>query len=259
MKNINLILQGGGVKGLAYIGALRFLEENGYTIDYIAGSSVGAIIGALVACGYNSYELEDIINNIPIDIFLQKKEAKEQLKTKGIYSLEKLEKYLENLLLLKNKRTFSDIKIGNNYKTIFMATSLKNKKIFVLPYDLRLLNINPDTFPIAKAAMMSASIPLFYGAYNINNNYFYDGGVSDNYPKWCFSNAVALKIAEENKIIKSIQKKLFGSINNPSAIYEIYINTNGYHSTDFKKAFNNKYDLYNRGYYAAKNGLKLVK
>ena len=57
-KEINLVLQGGGVKGLAYIGALRCLEENNYVIKNIAGSSIGSVIGALIIAGYNSYELE---------------------------------------------------------------------------------------------------------------------------------------------------------------------------------------------------------
>lgn len=77
-KNINLVLQGGGIKGLAYIGALRYLEENNININYIAGSSVGAIIGSLIACGYDSYELEDIINNISINTLIKELSTKEK-------------------------------------------------------------------------------------------------------------------------------------------------------------------------------------
>ena len=44
IKEINLILQGGGVKGLAYIGALRCLEEHGFKVKYVSVSSIGAII-----------------------------------------------------------------------------------------------------------------------------------------------------------------------------------------------------------------------
>ena len=247
-KNINLILQGGGIKGLVYIGCLRYLEENNYNINYIAGSSVGAIIGCLVACGYDSYELEEIINNLPIEVLLKKNNKEDIIKKRGLYSLENLEIYLENLLLKKGKRVFNDIKVGNNYKVIMITTSLKYRRIFVLPYDLKYLNINPDQFPIAKAAVMSASIPFFYEPYNLNNHYFYDGGISDNYPTWCFSNSVALKVSEENKVLINIKKNIFGYINNPNKIQEIYINTNDYKSTDFIKGLNNKYDLYNRGY-----------
>ena len=251
-NNINLVLQGGGIKGLSYIGALRYLEENNIKIDYIAGSSVGAIIGSLIACGYDSYELEDIINNISINTLIKELSPKEKIKNKGLYSIKNLEEYLEKLLLKKNKRVFSDIKIGNNYKAIFITTSLKHKRIFVLPYDLKYLNINPDTFPIAKAVAMSASIPLFYEPYKLNNNLFIDGGISDNYPKWCFSKALALKVSEENKIIKKIKNNIFGSINNPNNIIDAYIDTNGYKSIDFLKGLKNRYDLYNRGYVSLK-------
>jgi len=256
-NNINLVLQGGGIKGLAYIGALRYLEENNIKIDYIAGSSVGAILGSLIACGYDSYELENIINTISINTLIKELSFKEKVKNKGMYSIENLEQYLEKLLLKKNKRVFSDIKIGNNYKAIFITTSLKHKRIFVLPYDLKYLNINPDTFPIAKAAAMSASIPLFYEPYKLNNNLFIDGGISDNYPKWCFSKALALKVSEENKIIKNIKNNIFGSINNPNNILDIYIDTKGYKSTDFLKGLNNRYDLYDRGYSTLKKYFQL--
>lgn len=255
-KKINLVLQGGGIKGLAYIGALRYLEEQDYQVNYISGSSVGAVIGALIAAGYDSYELEEIVNSLPISILINKNNLKESLKKKGLNSIKDLENYIDNLLIKKGKRVFSDFKIGKNYKIIIITTSLNFKRIFVLPYDLKLLNINPDSFPVAKAVAMSASMPLFYEPYNINGFSFYDGGVSDNYPTWCFSNALALKVSQEKKIITNLKNKVFGSINNPNDIKEVYINTSGYKSIDFEKGLNNKYTLYNRGYYTLKNYLE---
>lgn len=251
-KNINLILQGGGIKGLAYIGALKYLEQNNYKINYIAGSSIGAIIGVLIASGYTSYELELIINNININDLILKQNAKDIIKNKCIYNNKNLEKYIENLLLKKQIRTFKDLKIGNNYKVIFISTSIKHKKIFVLPYDLKYLNIDIDSFPIAKAVIMSASVPILFPPYKLNNNYFYDGGLSDNYPKWCFSNGVALRLTEENINYNKIKQKLFGLINNPNNIKEIYINTKGFKSFDFIYGINNRYELYKRGYLSLK-------
>lgn len=255
-KNINLVLQGGGIKGLAYVGALRYLEENNYTIDYISGSSVGAIIGGLISAGYDSYELESIINNISYDALASKNNITEALKKQGLHSIKKLEKYIDYLLIKKNKRLFGDFKVGNNYKIIIIATSINFKRIFVLPYDLKLLNINPDSFPVSKAIAMSASMPFFYEPYILNGYKFYDGGVSDNYPTWCFSNALALKLSNENKAIKNMKYRIFGSINNKGAINEILIDTKEFKSTDFKKGLVNKYVLYNKGYYALKNYLE---
>lgn len=255
-KEINLILQGGGVKGLAYIGALRCLEENGYKVKNVAGSSIGAVIGSLIIAGYDSFELEELINKMNGNMFLKENTLDQKIKNKGLYSISHMEKYLEKLLLDKNIKVFGDIKVGNYYKAIFITTSIKNKRIFVLPYDLKLININPDTFPIAKAVIMSASIPFFYEPYKVNNHLFFDGGMSDNYPTWCFKKGIALKVGKDNTFFDNIKQSIFGKINNVNNIYEIFINTNNYKAIDFKKGFNNKYDLYNRGYYAVKNYLK---
>lgn len=255
-KDINLVLQGGGIKGLAYVGALRYLEENNYNINYIAGSSVGAIIGSLICAGYDSYELEDIINKLSYKDLASKNKLRETFKNQGLHSIKDLEMYVDRLLLSKGKRVFGDFKVGNNYKIIIITTSLQFKRIFVLPYDLKMLNINPDSFPVSKAVAMSASMPFFYEPYILNGYKFYDGGVSDNYPKWCFSNALALKLSQENKTVKLIKNKIFGSIDNNNEITEVLIQTNDFKTTDFKKGLLNKYTLYNRGYLALKNYLE---
>ena len=54
---VGLVLSGGGAKGLAHIGALKVIEDSGVQIDYIAGTSMGAIVGALYASGYSADEL----------------------------------------------------------------------------------------------------------------------------------------------------------------------------------------------------------
>ena len=61
---VGLVLSGGGAKGLAHIGVLKVLEEEGIRPDYIAGTSMGSIIGGLYAIGYNSTELDSIVKNI---------------------------------------------------------------------------------------------------------------------------------------------------------------------------------------------------
>lgn len=258
-KEVNLILQGGGVKGLAYIGALRCFEENNIKVKNIAGSSIGAVIGSLIIAGYTSYELENIINNLDYNMFYRRNNILETIQNKGLFSTKHLEHYLEQLLINKNIRVFKDIKVGNNYKAIFIATSIKHQRIFILPYDLKLININPDTFPIAKAAIMSCSIPFFYEPYKLKNEYFYDGGMSDNYPKWCFTNGIALKVSEEKKYQGIFRKKIFGEINNYNLIKEININISDYKATDFKKGLQNRNDLYRRGYISVKQNLKMSK
>ena len=56
-QKVGLVLSGGGAKGMAHIGVIRALEENGIPIDYIAGTSMGAVIGSLYAMGYSPDEM----------------------------------------------------------------------------------------------------------------------------------------------------------------------------------------------------------
>ncbi len=62
-QSVGLVLSGGGAKGIAHIGVIRALEENGIPIDYITGTSMGAIIGSLYACGYTPDEMEALIKS----------------------------------------------------------------------------------------------------------------------------------------------------------------------------------------------------
>ena len=58
---VGLVLSGGGAKGIAHVGVIRELEKKGIKPDYIVGTSMGALIGGLYACGYSPNELDSII------------------------------------------------------------------------------------------------------------------------------------------------------------------------------------------------------
>ena len=61
---VGLVLSGGGAKGAAHIGVLKYLEEAGIPIDYIAGTSMGSIVGGMYAMGYTSEEILSIISRV---------------------------------------------------------------------------------------------------------------------------------------------------------------------------------------------------
>ena len=61
---VGLVLAGGGAKGFAHIGVLKVLEDNGIHVDYIAGTSMGGIVGALSAYGYSAREIEKVVKEI---------------------------------------------------------------------------------------------------------------------------------------------------------------------------------------------------
>ena len=64
---VGLVLSGGGAKGAAHIGVLQYIEEAGIPIDYIAGTSMGSIVGGMYALGYSSDEIRDIISSVDWD------------------------------------------------------------------------------------------------------------------------------------------------------------------------------------------------
>ncbi|MDR2683423.1 MAG: patatin-like phospholipase family protein, partial [Dysgonamonadaceae bacterium] len=59
-QNVGLVLSGGGAKGAVHIGIIKALEENDIPIDYIAGTSIGAIVGSLYAMGYSPDEMLEL-------------------------------------------------------------------------------------------------------------------------------------------------------------------------------------------------------
>lgn len=62
-QKVGLVLSGGGAKGLTHIGIIRALEENNIPIDYITGTSMGAIIGSLYAMGYSPDNMEELLKS----------------------------------------------------------------------------------------------------------------------------------------------------------------------------------------------------
>ena len=62
-ESIGLVLSGGGAKGVAHIGVIRALEENNIPIDYVAGTSMGAIVGGLYAAGYSPDEMMELLGS----------------------------------------------------------------------------------------------------------------------------------------------------------------------------------------------------
>lgn len=70
---VGLVLAGGGAKGAAHIGVIKLIEEVGIPIDYVAGTSMGSIIGGLYALGYSSAEMDSIISNMDWSLYMSNK------------------------------------------------------------------------------------------------------------------------------------------------------------------------------------------
>lgn len=134
---LNLVLEGGGPKGLVYVGAIRTIESNNliYEIENVAGSSAGAITALMLAIGYNSYQIENIVRGLDFSKFtdVSDKECEEgfidTLSSVPAY-LHKIFHALENLLKPDAKHG-SGIFLGNALEKKFQEI-IKNKLSSIL-------------------------------------------------------------------------------------------------------------------------------
>lgn len=197
MRRCNGVLEGGGVKGIAHVGAVSALEKAGYRFERAAGSSAGAIVAALVAVGYRGDEMLRLMNTLDYMKFKQTDfldrlgapgKALSILFHYGIYSASYLEHWLNDLLMKKHASCFRDVKAADGtYRLQVTTVDLTTRELLVLPQDLRKFHIDTDSFPIATAVRMSMSIPIFYEPYILkdvygNPHYLVDGGLLSNYP-----------------------------------------------------------------------------
>lgn len=195
----DLVCKGGGVKGIALVGALCYFEEMGYIWKRVAGTSVGAFVASLVSVGYNSHEIKDIMYNLDFNKFADKNKLQSfplvgpitsLFTSKGIHSGDYIENFLNEKFEIKGKKYFRDIYMDGKSRLKVIATDITRHKLITLPDDLIEYNINPLDFEIAKAVRMSISIPFFYNPIILNSKYgpcyIVDGGLLSNFPIWIF-------------------------------------------------------------------------
>ncbi|MPM39293.1 hypothetical protein SDC9_85926 [bioreactor metagenome] len=195
----DLVCKGGGVKGIALVGALSFFEEEGYIWKRVAGTSVGAIVASLVAVGYSAKEIKNIMFNLDFNQFADKDTLQSiplvgfvtsLLISKGIHSGDYVENFLTEKFERKGKKYFRDIYSDGKSRLKVIAADVTRHKLITLPDDLVEYNINPLDFEIAKAVRMSLSIPFFYEPMVLNMGktpcYIVDGGLLSNFPIWIF-------------------------------------------------------------------------
>lgn len=175
-----LILSGGGIKGIAFIGALKVLHDN-KLLDYITtyvGTSVGTIIILLYMIGYTPDELYDFIKCFDIG----KLKCIDPLLFFNKYGLDdgtRIEKTLKKFITCKN------LSPNITFKEFYQITCKKFVTTTVNLNDMMPVYMSYEThpeLPILTAIRMSISIPFLFTPVIYNNNYFVDGGCIDNFP-----------------------------------------------------------------------------
>jgi len=203
-KLLNMVFQGGGVRGSAYPGCLSVCEIEGYTPNQMAGTSAGAIMAALVAVGYNASECKQILEDTDYKNFCDKWWTNSipfigslitALWEDGLYRGKYFRNWIAKLLQDKGVTTFGDLKTKDGYKLRVIASDISNSRGVVIPDVLdELYGVNPDKFPVADAIRMSMSIPFFFKQYTIKDKmnrkvYFVDGGMACMLPIFLFKDS----------------------------------------------------------------------
>lgn len=208
-KPVDLVFEGGGVKGIGLAGAFLELYEQDYRPACVAGTSAGAITAALVAAGYTGKELEKLVlKDMHFPLFEDRPrfhllgtaagEVVEVLRDRGLHSGQYFLHWIGKLLEDKGKTTFGHFRDANaagtnrEYRLQVIASDLTDHSMLVLPRDARKLGIAPDDLSVAEAVRMSMSIPIFFDPVIQRNpqdgrrHMIVDGGMLSNYPIWLF-------------------------------------------------------------------------
>lgn len=188
---IGLVLSGGGAKCFSQIGVLKVMEEAGIQIDYIAGTSMGAIVGGLYALGYSAEEMETYLRAVHWDRLLNDVVPRNRL---SYFERKNQGRYLVALPFEKFK---VKMPTGINYAQ-YILTELSyltqqsyhypSFKEYPIPFMCMGTNLITgelkifDNGHLAEALRASSSFPSLYVPYEIDNEVYVDGGVINNYP-----------------------------------------------------------------------------
>ena len=189
---IGLVLSGGGARGLAHIGVLRELEKKRIPIDYIAGTSMGSIIGGLYATGMSTDDLEWVVRSIDWDrVFKPTADRKKQQ-----YSAKQADKdYFVDLELglskkgpLSGKGFAGGQQLMLELQRVVGSIKTENFNDFPIPFRAVATDLNAaepyvlDHGDLAMAMRASMAVPLVFGPVKYQGRFLADGGILNNLP-----------------------------------------------------------------------------
>lgn len=197
MKGCSGVFEGGGVRGIAHVGAACAVEAAGYRFESLAGSSAGAIVAALLAAGYSCGQMKREMMNLDYrrfrgrsweDYFGTVGKMLSLFFTLGIYHIDYLEQWMEEMLEPKGIRTFGDVE-KRGRRLFVTASDITDRRLLVFPRDGAVFGLRPQEVPVALAVKASASIPVYFEPVRLQDvsghtHLLADGGLLSNYPAW---------------------------------------------------------------------------
>jgi len=204
-ETVDLVLEGGGVKGIGLVGAISVLEEHGMTFARVAGASAGGIVGSLVASGMGATQLQELmtfldytrfrddtrLDHLPVlgkglSVWLEH----------GIYAGDYFHGWIQEQLDGLGVRNFSDLYSADpdssippdeQYKLVVMTSDVSRGRLLRLPWDYTVDGIDAGRQAVADAVRASMSIPFFYRPVTLEipkaaPSVLVDGGMLSNFP-----------------------------------------------------------------------------
>jgi NTE family protein len=208
----NLIFEGGGVKGIAYVGAMQVLEKKGIlkSILRVGGTSAGAINAVLLGLNCSLEETREILAALDFRNFLDDswgvvRDTNRLITEFGWYKGDYFRRWIGNLIQEKTGnadctfREFSEQKANRGFRDIyFMGTNLSTRFAEVLSIE------HTPRMCIADAVRISMSIPLFFASIRSpRGDVYVDGGVLDNYP---------IKLFDREKYLEKTRVKKYAAV-----------------------------------------------
>ncbi len=196
-QSVGLVLSGGGSKGLAHIGVIKALEDNRIPIDYIGGTSMGAIIGSLYAMGYTCDEMIAIVSSDDFKYwmsgelkggdryFFKEEYPGPDLVSIGIVIKDTIPKTRLPLSLIANH--LMDFAFMEIFSRASAAASYNFDSLFVpfLCIGADISNSKEVVFrrgDLAQAVRASMTVPMVFRPIIMDGNIMYDGGIYNNFP-----------------------------------------------------------------------------
>ncbi len=197
-QTVGVVMSGGGAKGLYHVGVLEALEENGIPIDYVAGTSMGAIVAGMYAAGYSPKQMREVVNSGIVKEWISGRIDSKYL---PYYREVSRQPSFFNVGLDFNSDVGAKLFIPTNIISstqidmalmdMFAPATAACKGDFnklMVPFlcaasditkrDLQILTSGS----LEKAIRASMSLPLIFKPVKIGNSIFYDGGIYDNFP-----------------------------------------------------------------------------
>ncbi len=197
-QRVGLVLSGGGARGVAHIGLIQALEDNSIPIDYIAGTSMGAVVGSLYAMGYTTEDMmkliesedfklwqagkfnNELVNTYKLEdptpsFFTVKTSFKKAKPTIGFLPTSLIDPLPMNMAFLK-LYSHATVRCDGDFDNLFVpfravASDVYNKEALVLREG-----------SLGDAVRASMTFPFYFNPIEINGVLVYDGGIYNNFP-----------------------------------------------------------------------------